>query len=119
MDLAVVNRELSALGPWGIAVGIVLTLVMQWLRSRFSGSRPAVDPGRPPSSPAVSPAFPDQFPLVWRLMQVLRLVPSGRPATVDDLPHELVVRLRKELQQVRAAQTARHTAALAELNAAE
>jgi hypothetical protein len=116
MDAATWTNLWTALGPWGVVVGIALTLVTQWLRAWLPRSRLPMVPPLPDGSRPAPPALHDQFPLVVLLLQALRRLPQGRTATLDDLPHELVVQLRQEVHKLRMAQAARHTAALADLN---
>jgi hypothetical protein len=119
MDLTPLLTALSALGPWGIVAGIGITLLLQFLRNRLGKPAAPLVP-LPNPSPATNPQPLDkQFPLLARLAQVLGITPRTGPATTADIPHDLVLQLRSEVDRLSAAKAAGHAAALADLTPPE
>lgn len=115
MDIAPILTALSSLGPWGIVAGIGVTLFAQLLRSRLSHAGLPSLP-RPNRSPATDPQpLADQFPLLHRLAQLMGSNQRKRVMTTADIPHEVVLQLRTEIERLSTATAAGHAAALADL----
>jgi len=60
MDLNALPNMLASLGPWGIVIGVAVTLFVQWLRARMGPNQPPLLPG------------PSQTPLLDALLAILR-----------------------------------------------
>lgn len=73
------NLLLAGLGPWGIFIGIGVTLLSQWAKKRMSPSPPPAPVPAPAPSPVPAPVDPvapePRFPALARLRELLKSLP--------------------------------------------
>lgn len=81
MDLTPLLSALNGLGPWGIAVGVALTIAFQFWQKR----NPAPEPPKPiDPAPAPLPVLPDlaNRPLIDLALKLLPLLLARKAAPV-------------------------------------
>lgn len=93
--------SLSALGPWGVLVGVAVTLAAQFLRNRLpSGPAPV-----PPPSPAPAPHGTPVLDALLALLRARFTAPAQSAtvtttaAPVADLDHETAADVLSKLFQ--------------------
>lgn len=109
MDLNSLLLMLNGLGPWGILIGAVLTIGVQWLRNRNPQPAPApIDPNSPTPTPE-----PSKTPLLDALLSLLKLTllkkattapakfEAVAEATTDDIDHETVDKWLKVISELK------------------
>lgn len=111
-----ISASLTALGPWGLIVGVALVLGLQFLRQRLGPQPQPVLPTPMPTAATVAVRLDATAPLINRLLQGLGTRPDGKPITSADVSHEVLLQLRQEISALIEAKSASHAAALADLN---
>lgn len=73
------NLLLAGLGPWGIVIGIGVTILAQWAKRRMDSPKPAPAPAPAPVEPSPAPApnvpVEPRFPALARLRELLKSLP--------------------------------------------
>lgn len=93
MDLNQLPALLAGLGPWGIVIGVGVTLLAQWLRNRVSPSNPSPQPG-PLPQPRPGPS---ETPLLDALLSILKN--RFTPKTGGDVSVEAFGQVLRSLEE--------------------